>query len=295
MKPSPTPAQEVKATIMLAGGHQHILYFSSDSPMLKRLLSVLANRPSESTLLQIPVNEGRGCLCFPSEQLVGLITEPPLYVQSAATNAATNSAPAPTPASPGVIPAKYWQIDNFFSQKELDKLRSHAIQRESEFVPTSTSTGAENYRKSLVLYSFPEFSELMRRRLQAILPEVCAKLEIAPFPISQIEAQLTAHNDGHFYKLHNDNGSKETATRVLTYVYYFYREAKPFDGGELVIYDSKLQNNRYAKAETYKMVEPRNNSIVFFPSHYMHEVLPIYCPSQKFADSRFTINGWIRQ
>jgi Rps23 Pro-64 3,4-dihydroxylase Tpa1-like proline 4-hydroxylase len=27
----------------------------------------------------------------------------------------------------------------------------------------------------------------------------------------------------------------------------------------------------------------------------MHEVLPIYCASRAFADSRFTINGWIRR
>jgi Rps23 Pro-64 3,4-dihydroxylase Tpa1-like proline 4-hydroxylase len=116
-----------------------------------------------------------------------------------------------------------------------------------------------------------------------------------PFVVSQIEAQLTAHNDGQFYKVHNDNGSQDTATRELTYVYYFYQDPKPFTGGELVIYDSKVQNNYYVQAESYKMVEPRNNSIVFFLSRYMHEVLPIRCPSQEFVNSRFTINGWIRR
>lgn len=34
--------------------------------------------------------------------------------------------------------------------------------------------------------------------------------------------------------------------------------------------------------------------IIFFLSRYMHEVLPVKCPSRNFADSRFTINGWIR-
>jgi Rps23 Pro-64 3,4-dihydroxylase Tpa1-like proline 4-hydroxylase len=27
----------------------------------------------------------------------------------------------------------------------------------------------------------------------------------------------------------------------------------------------------------------------------MHEVLRVSCPSQAFADSRFTINGWVRK
>jgi Rps23 Pro-64 3,4-dihydroxylase Tpa1-like proline 4-hydroxylase len=39
-----------------------------------------------------------------------------------------------------------------------------------------------------------------------------------PFSISQIESQMTSHNDGNYYKIHNDNGSPDTATRELTYV-----------------------------------------------------------------------------
>jgi SM-20-related protein len=27
----------------------------------------------------------------------------------------------------------------------------------------------------------------------------------------------------------------------------------------------------------------------------MHEVQAVHCPSRAFADSRFTLNGWIRQ
>lgn len=128
-----------------------------------------------------------------------------------------------------------------------------------------------------------------------MLPDVISKLEIPPFTISQIESQLTAHNDGNYYKLHNDNGSLETATRELSYVYYFYREPKPFSGGELRIYDSRIENNFYVAAKSSKTVEPRNNSIMFFLSRYLHEVLPVSCPSKAFADSRFTINGWVRR
>jgi SM-20-related protein len=34
---------------------------------------------------------------------------------------------------------------------------------------------------------------------------------------------------------------------------------------------------------------------VLFPSQYLHEVLPVRCPSHQFVDSRFTLNGWVRQ
>ncbi|MEP0760961.1 2OG-Fe(II) oxygenase [Trichocoleus sp. DQ-A2] len=147
----------------------------------------------------------------------------------------------------------------------------------------------------MVLYYFPEFSELVVNRIKAILPNVFRKLGIPSFKVSDIESQLTSHNDGNYFKIHNDNGSPETITRELTYVYYFYREPKPFSGGELLIYDSKVENNFYVQSDSFKTVEPKNNSIVFFLSRYLHEVLPVVCPSKAFADSRFTINGWVRR
>jgi Rps23 Pro-64 3,4-dihydroxylase Tpa1-like proline 4-hydroxylase len=194
-----------------------------------------------------------------------------------------------------VIPSHFIQLDNFLTDEELQRLVNFTLERENEFVSTTTSTGDLDYRKSVVLHSFPEFSELIAKRIREVAPDVRSKLGIPQFAITQIEAQLTGHNDGNYYKVHNDNGSADTATRELTYVYYFYREPKGFSGGELVIYDSKIENNYYVKADSYHTVEPRNNSIVFFASRYMHEVLPIHCPSRQFADSRFTINGWIRR
>ncbi len=194
-----------------------------------------------------------------------------------------------------VYPSDCVQFDRFLNPAEQQRLFEFTLQREPEFVATSTTTNSQDYRRSRVLYRFPEFYNLMVRRIREVLPEVLAQLEITPFAIAQIEAQLTAHNDGHYYKLHNDNGSAETANRVLSYVYYFCREPQPFSGGELIVYDSRIENNFYVKADSYRAIEPRNNRIVFFRSRYLHEVLPIRCPSRQFADSRFTINGWIRQ
>jgi len=131
--------------------------------------------------------------------------------------------------------------------------------------------------------------------IQSVALDIFRTLELPPFSVDYIESQLTAHNDGNYYKVHNDNGSSNTATRELTYVYYFHREPKPFLGGELVIYDSKIENTYYVNADSFKTIEPRNNSIVFFLSRYMHEVLPVSCLSRSFQDSRFTINGWIHR
>lgn len=281
--------QEIKVTILLTGGHDYTVPMPPDAPLLRQLFEVMLDQTNDhsKTLFQIPVSKARGMLCFRGDRLVGLVTEPPLVVQQQEEN-------APSPL-PDVIPSNYVQLDNFLTPDELQRLVQYTLEREAEFVSTTTSTGNVDYRKSVVLHSFPEFSELISQHIQEAASDVRSKLGLPQFPISQIEAQLTGHNDGNYYKVHNDNGSADTATRELTYVYYFYREPKAFAGGELIIYDSKIENNYFVKADSFHTIEPRNNSIVFFASRYMHEVLPIHCPSRQFADSRFTINGWIRR
>ena len=298
-KLQPTEPQEIKVTVLLTGGRDYTVSLPPDAPLLRQLFEVMLdqNGNQAKTLFQIPVSKGRGMLCFPGDRLVGVVTEPPLVIQQQAQPAQQLMQPAQPVQhqSSGVIPSYYVQFDHFLSSSELQQLLTYTFEKEAEFVSTSTSTGDLDYRKSVVLHSFPEFSALITQRIHEIFSDVTTKLGLPQFPISQVEAQLTGHNDENYYKIHNDNGSPETATRELTYVYYFYREPKPFSGGELVIYDSKIENNYYVQADSFQTVEPRNNSIVFFLSRYMHEVLPIQCPSRQFADSRFTINGWVRR
>jgi Rps23 Pro-64 3,4-dihydroxylase Tpa1-like proline 4-hydroxylase len=172
----------------------------------------------------------------------------------------------------------------------------YVMQREVDFAHTITEINKHpGYRKSKAIYEFPEFSEMMIERVHAHVPEVMQQFGEDLFDIDRIECQLTAHNENDYYKIHNDNGSDKTATRELTYVYYFNREPKAFSGGELKLYDSRIENNYYVEAESYKLVEPINNSLVFFLARYMHEVMPVSCPSQQFAVGRFTINGWVRR
>lgn len=290
---------QVTVTLLLAGGQEYTLTIEPSDELLRDLFETLmsTNPTASRRLFQIPIRQGKAVLAFSSDRLVGMITDPPIIVEQDPEAMAESVASGSPLTAKGRDPliSEYLQLDNFLTSEEHQALLDYVERRQSEFVGTTTFTGAQNYRESVVLYSFPEFEDLIRQRLVAMLPPVLEQLGLPPFNISQIEAQLTAHNDGQFYKVHNDNGSADTATRELTYVYYFYREPKAFTGGELVIYDSKVEHNYYVQADTFKTVEPRNNSIVFFLSRYMHEVLPIQCPSQQFLDSRFTINGWIRR
>lgn len=193
-----------------------------------------------------------------------------------------------------IIPSPYALINDFLSPTQLSELLRYSINKQPEFVPTTNSANDPNYRRSFYLPYFPEFSELMINLVWKITPQILTHLGMSNFAIGQIESQMTAHNHGNYYKIHNDSGSPDTATRTLTYVYYYYREPKAFTGGELVIYDGKIENGFSVAAKSHKVIQPQNNTIVFFPSHCMHEVLPVSCPSEYFADSRFTINGWVR-
>lgn len=108
-------------------------------------------------------------------------------------------------------------------------------------------------------------------------------LNMPPFDVKRIQVQLTAHNDGDYFNEHTDAGSDERLNdRILTFVYYFHGHPKSFDGGELVL----LEKEEVA-------LEPANDSIIFFNSLYRHRVNTIACPSQKFEDGRFTLNGWV--
>ena len=91
--------------------------------------------------------------------------------------------------------------------------------------------------------------------------------------------QITASNDGDYFRLHQDGGPDDT--REITFVYFLHGEPRPFSGGELKIRDSTVM--------------PLGDTLVLFPSCSVHEVLPVQVPSRQFADSRFTVNGWIHR
>ena len=183
--------------------------------------------------------------------------------------------------------------DDVLVRDRVDELIQFAIDQQPRFVPTSITTNSERYpdhRNSLVLYDVPTW---MQDLVTSLAPEALNELGHPTFFISRLEAQLTAHNDNNYYKIHSDNGCSRTNNRKLTFVYYFYREPKVFTGGDLVVYDTRIEEGRLVNVGLSQVYEPKNNSIVFFLSSYLHEVKPVKCPTLLFENSRFTVNGWI--
>lgn len=203
---------------------------------------------------------------------------------------------------PEVLRSNCVVLDEFLAPQELEALTRFTLEHEADFHASEIySPNAENgvinydYRRSRVLMDLAEQQDMILGRIKSVLPQVVEKLGMEEFNIADVEVQITASNDGDFFHIHDDNGSEGVSTRHLTFVYFFHREPRAFEGGELLIHDARLEGNQYVSDGTYQTIVPQRNQIVFFPCELQHEIAAVKCPSQLFADSRFTLNGWLRR
>jgi Rps23 Pro-64 3,4-dihydroxylase Tpa1-like proline 4-hydroxylase len=204
--------------------------------------------------------------------------------------------------SPEVVRAQCVVLDEFLAPQELEELVSYTLQREAEFqsselVSPSGEPGMIDYdhRRSRVLMDLGKHEEIILDRIRGVLPRVLDQLGIEQFPVTQVEAQITASNDGDFFRAHSDDSEEIIASRRITFVYFFHSEPRPFEGGELRLHDSHPEGGLQVSSGSYQTVVPQQNQIVFFPCSLLHEITPVECRSRAFADSRFTLNGWLHK
>jgi SM-20-related protein len=193
-------------------------------------------------------------------------------------------------------------LDEFLTSSELSALSQYVLEHEMQFATSEVlspgvSSGAVdyNYRRSRVLMDLGGHEKMITDRVLTYLPRVLEKWGRDPFTISRSETQITASNHGDFFHCHVDNGAEAVAAREITFVYFFHREPKQFSGGELRIYDSRRENGDFIPTANYRTIVPEQNQLVLFASGLSHEITPVDCPSGQFADSRFTLNGWVHK
>ncbi len=306
-------AREVKVKLLLAGGQQISLVVAPEHPVLAQLLAAVAGEDGglmstpHPSVFQIPMEGGRASLAFAAHQLVGVITDPAVLIHSDATTEPEVSVPVPSAAVAAAAAASAAQghgelvrhpvvrIDSFLTGSELAWLLDLVFAAEPGFVPSRVSDDKSDYRHSLMLAAPQPVKDLFVRKITALMPEVMPQLRVGRFPVGAIDCQITASIDGSYFKAHTDAGANETWKRQYTYVYYFNREPKGFSGGELRIYDDSIRDGKLVATDSYQVVEPRHNTIVFFQAAVMHEVMPVRMPSRQFRDARFTVNGWIER
>jgi Rps23 Pro-64 3,4-dihydroxylase Tpa1-like proline 4-hydroxylase len=212
----------------------------------------------------------------------------------------------PANGSVGVLeaPAKAQCVvlDEFLTPQEVEELIEYTLQQEAQFQSSEVISPAGvpgivdyGHRRSRVLTDLGKYEQIVVERINAVLPRVLDQLGIEQFPVTQVEAQITASNDGDFFHAHSDDAQALIASRRLTFVYFFHREPRQFEGGELRIHDTRQAGGQCISAGSYQSIVPQQNQIVFFACSMLHEITPVKCPSRAFADSRFTLNGWLHK
>ena len=280
--------RNVEIEITLTDGQTHSTKLPSDAPLLHELYVGLALNASggqqSGTLVQFPIENGQAAISFMSTALLSIKTRPAVLIQNP-TEAAHSARANP----------KYVCIYDFLTPAENEALLQYALDSEADFEASSVYKEraerivSEQDRLSRVLFAIKdsEWNSIIIERLKLHLPHIKASLGIADLGYRDLEIQLTASNDGDFFGAHLDaTHVEEVSSRMLTFVYYFHRVPKRFFCGDLLFYGSN---------ETVEAVPPTNNSLIVFASNVMHEVDLVKCPSRSFADSRFTVNGWLRK
>jgi SM-20-related protein len=173
-------------------------------------------------------------------------------------------------------------------------LANRARFRDSEVGYDSKGRVDTSRRRSQILFDLGDFTYEIRDKAVAALPALFDKLGSPPFKPSRIELELVAHGDGAFFSAHTDTFVKEPGVvshRVISAVYYFNAFPKGFTGGALRLHPL----NPNLQAGAFVDIEPDHDTLAFFPSWFLHEVMPVHCPSGRFEDSRFAINCWFHR
>lgn len=275
----------VQVIVMMTGGHQYELSLTADAPLLQELFQALSNRGKNGgkDVFKIPNEEDGSCLYIPRDAIAAIATVPPISVESLNLQPPSPQ-PEPTPPPQKLIESSVVQLDNFLNPAEYQQLMETVFPQEG-----TASSGIQLPTPQ----SFAPSRQVLLHRVQRMLPDVLIQLGMGGFPLTEMEAAEIPNHAIEGQSISTDGNSPETALRVLNFVYFFYQTPKPFTGGELLVYDSQLLNNQVSVAQSYKTVEPRNNSMVFFLTSNAYEVLRVYPNSPAFRDRCFRVQGWM--
>lgn len=187
-------------------------------------------------------------------------------------------------------------LDDFLSREAVEAMLAQMLAAEPHFTASQIGSGEmgrvdSSFRSSQWLpgrvgVDLTPLTDAIGVRVE----ELCAAAGVAPFPVSHRELSIVSHRDGDFYKRHIDTRtgvSDDGSVRVVSCVYYLHRAPRGFSGGALAIH-SIIGDGEPV------VVEPLHNRLVVFPSFIPHEVLPTRS-SGGFADSRFSVNCWLRR
>ena len=191
---------------------------------------------------------------------------------------------------------------DFLEPAQEAALMALALARQEKFSPSKVSNSVYNpeRRNSVRLRDLGATRPWFEDNIRDLAPDMFKQTGMKPFEVEFLELELAAHGDGAHFATHTDipigpnraplgGDGSDRQDRLLSAVFYFYREPKGFSGGQLRLH--RFGSN--GEQGDYVDIEPVRNSLVVFPSWTSHEVRIVQCPSGKFEDYRFAVNCWL--
>jgi Rps23 Pro-64 3,4-dihydroxylase Tpa1-like proline 4-hydroxylase len=190
-------------------------------------------------------------------------------------------------------------VHNWLGAAAVGRLLDYAILNRALFKESTVGHSEKlrfdpSQRRSATLREFGSLRSDLEAKIRDTLPAMFELLGSETFTPSKLELEMAAHGDGAFYALHKDTRTRQedsTSHRVISAVYYFHAMPKAFSGGVLRLHSLGASG----QPGTFIDVEPRNDTLAFFPSWFFHEILPVVSPDGRFEDSRFAINCWVHR
>jgi Rps23 Pro-64 3,4-dihydroxylase Tpa1-like proline 4-hydroxylase len=188
----------------------------------------------------------------------------------------------------------YDLVHNWLGTEMVERLLRFARSNEDRFGDTLVTHGEDELvdrtRRVSKNLRLGKLEPEVTSRVKDLLPVMFDRLGIRPFIPSKIEVELVAHGDGAFFRRHIDTLThREGRGRIISGVYYFHTIPKAFSGGVLRLHSPAASGQQC----TFVDITPDYDTLVFFPSFFPHEVLPVKCSSGQFIHSRFAINTWV--
>lgn len=203
--------------------------------------------------------------------------------------------------SPGdARPAPFLYREDFLSSSQLADLWRVVETRQRDLRPSlvvnagKTDCLVPEYRDSLRMNGEADAGPILLPWVRDLIQthDLVRRFATRPLSLDQVEVEIASHGDGQFFQAHRDSGGR-LGYRAMTFVFYFFRLPKPFEGGDLLLHDQPADAD-FPLANKATRLIPRNNTLVIFPSDRWHQVLPVRGGGPSPLDGRWTVHGWFR-
>lgn len=196
-------------------------------------------------------------------------------------------------------------IDNFFDDDTKEAIRLEA--KNQKYQEATIRRGVDKDMRSNTVSYYDAIYD--GKREQSVLLSATAEkfksqefqevMTSCPYPISEFnltnfhETQVSVYKENQHYKWHIDRF--DNYDRMITLVYYFFKEPQMFSGGEICLTNSPICDGepieKLYPGKNLINIKPKSNRAIVFSSTIPHCVMPT--TALNIEDSRMSANMWI--